>query len=349
MMRGLKILTSMMKKFNIAAPDGAIREALQHKLDALAKAKGALGRLEELARRIGTVQQSLQPTLQHPSIVVFAGDHGIVEESVSGCDGGSATQQVNDIVQGRAAVSVLARAHAIRLRVVDAGLKTPSTVTDETVLQAKSVRRATRNFMDSAAITPDEWEQALAAGAATAEACRAEACNVLGVGCVGAGSTSAAAVWLHLMAQVPLEGCVGAGYGLGSAGVRRKVHVLREAVDSCRGEQSVEEVMRRFGGYEMVMAVGAVLQAASQGMIVLFDGFVMGCVVLAAARVEPSVLDYCIYCSDDGDPSNDLLIHKLGMQPLLSLGIRQGAATGTATAYPLIESAVQLFDEMGTR
>lgn len=72
-----------MKTFHIELPDLQIREALIDKINNLTKPKGSLGVLEELALQIGLIQQTLSPTLRHPHNILFAADHGIVEEGVS--------------------------------------------------------------------------------------------------------------------------------------------------------------------------------------------------------------------------------------------------------------------------
>ena len=55
--------------------------------------------------------------------------------------------------------------------------------------------------------------------------------------------------------------------------------------------------MRWFGGYEMVMAVGAMLQAAELGMVILVDGFIMTNCMLAASKLYPEVLNYAVFCA----------------------------------------------------
>ena len=72
-----------MKPFNIKPVNSAIALQLQHKVDTKTKPLGALGKLEKIAIQIGSIQQTLEPKLTKPTIIVFAGDHGIVKEGVS--------------------------------------------------------------------------------------------------------------------------------------------------------------------------------------------------------------------------------------------------------------------------
>ena len=69
--------------FNIKKPSGEICPAIKNKIDCLTKPLGSLGRLESLALKIGTIQQTLSPTLRNPHNILFAADHGVIEEGVS--------------------------------------------------------------------------------------------------------------------------------------------------------------------------------------------------------------------------------------------------------------------------
>ena len=53
----------------------------------------------------------------------------------------------------------------------------------------------------------------------------------------------------------------------------------------------VLEIMRWFGGYEMVMAVGGMLRASELHMTVLVDGFIMTNCILAARELYPAVVE----------------------------------------------------------
>ena len=104
--------------------------------------------------------------------------------------------------------------------------------------------------------------------------------------------------------------------------------------------------MAEYGGFEMVMAAGGMLRAAERNMIILVDGFIMTNCILAASRLHPEVLDYAVF-GHQGDESG----HKLGLdwlqaRPLLNLGLRLGEGSGAVCAYPILESAVRMLNEM---
>ena len=122
---------------------------------------------------------------------------------------------------------------------------------------------------------------------------------------------------------IPLEQCVGAGSGLDSAGIRHKYEVLKQSMENYKGDGSPRDIIRYFGGLEMVMAIGAMLQAAELKMIILVDGFIMTNCLLAAARLYPEVTDYAIFghCGDESG-------HKLVLDACMPSAAESGAAFG---------------------
>ena len=97
------------------------REAVQAHLDSLTKPPGSLGRLEYLAARLCRIQQTLRPSTRPRRVVLFAADHGVVEEGVTAWGAEVTALMVRNIVCGGAASSVLARATGTGLRLVDVG------------------------------------------------------------------------------------------------------------------------------------------------------------------------------------------------------------------------------------
>jgi nicotinate-nucleotide--dimethylbenzimidazole phosphoribosyltransferase len=336
-----------MKHFRIHSPEETIRGKLQDRIDNLAKPRGALGRLEELALQAGMIRQTLSPRLNRPHHILFAADHGITEENVSVSPREVTRQQCIHFLKGSGGgINFLCRQHGFTLEVVDAGVDydfPPGIgITD------MKVRRGTRNFAHEAAMTAEEMELCIERGAAVVRRVSGSGCNVISFGEMGIGNTSPSSLWMTCLTDIPLQQCVGAGAGLDSDGVRHKYRTLEKALGNYRGDRSATDVMRCFGGYEMVMAVGAMLQAAELKMIILIDGFIMTNCILAASHLYPEVLPYAVFghCSDEAGHS--LLLQALNAYPLLNLGMRLGEGTGAVCAYPLLESAVRMINEMNS-
>ena len=335
-------------EFDIQRPDPAIRPALQAKIDDLTKPKGSLGRLEELALQVGLIQQTLSPELRHPQNIVFAADHGIVDEGVSIAPKEVTWQQVCHFTHphGTGGVNFLCRQHGFTLKVVDAGVDY-DLPRDRGIIDLK-VGRGTRNFLHGPAMTEAEMEQCLAGGASVVRQCFEEGSNVLSFGEMGIGNTSPSSIWMSCFTGIPLAECVGAGSGLDSAGIRHKYEVLSRAMANYRGDGSPRDIIRWFGGFEMVMAVGAMLQAASLRMVILVDGFIMTNCMLAASRLYPEVLDYAVFGHCGDESGHKKVLDALGAKPLLSLGLRLGEGTGAICAYPILDSAIRMINHTDT-
>ena len=333
-----------MKTFHISRPNEAIRPALIDKINNLTKPKGSLGTLESLALQIGLIQQTLTPTLQHPQNIIFAADHGIVEEGVSLSPIEITWQQISNFLHGGAGVNFLCRQHGFTLKIVDAGVDYDLPY-EKGIINMK-VRKGTRSYLHEAAMTEEEMELCLERGAEVVRRCHEEGSNILSFGEMGIGNTSSSSMWMTCFTDIPLKECVGAGSGLDNAGIRHKYEILKQALDNYRGDGSPRDIIRHFGGLEMVMAIGAMLQAAELKMIILVDGFIMTNCILAAGKLHPEVLDYAIFGHCGDESGHKLLLEKLNANPLLHLGLRLGEGTGAICAYPIVVSAVRMINEM---
>ncbi|MDR0749588.1 MAG: nicotinate-nucleotide--dimethylbenzimidazole phosphoribosyltransferase [Tannerellaceae bacterium] len=333
-----------MTVFHIASPDTGIACELQQKIDNLAKPRGALGALETVAMQIGLIQQTLSPSLRKPVNIIFAADHGIADEKVSKSPKEVTRQMISNFLDGGAGVCFLARQHGFGLKVVDAGVDYD--FPPGLGIIHRKIRKGTRNFLHEAAMTADEMERAIRYGADIVTECCREGSNIISFGEMGIGNTAASSMWMACLADIPLAACVGAGSGLDGEGVRHKRQALQAALDNYDGNRSVWDVMRYFGGYEMVMAVGGMLRAAELKMAILVDGFIMTNCVLAASRLYPDVLPYCIYGHCGDESGHRTLLEALRATPLLHLGLRLGEGTGAICAYPLVSSAVRMINEM---
>lgn len=319
--------------------------AVTDKIDNLTKPKGSLGRLEELARRICLIQQTLTPELHEPHNVLFAADHGVIEECVSVSPKEVTWQQLGHFSKGGAGINFLCEQHGFRLVLVDAGVDYDIPA-GHGIIDMK-VRKSTRNFLHGPAMTADEFDLCLERGVTVIdEIRRTTRCNIVSFGEMGSGNTSSSSMWMHLFTGIPLDRCIGAGAGLDTAGIRHKYDVLSRSLAAYSGDASVESRMAWFGGYEMVMAVGAMLRAAELGMIIIVDGFIMTSCILAASKLCPAVLDYAVFGHQGDESGHKLMLEALGVKALLHLDLRLGEGSGAVCAYPIIESAVRMINRM---
>ena len=340
-----------MKTFHIEAPDRAIQSAIQAKIDNLNKPKGSLGRLEELALQIALVQQTLSPELRHPCHLLLGGDHGIEREGVSVSPREVTWQQMQNFTRGGGGVNMFCRQHHFDLRIVDTGID--HDLSDYPTIINKKIARGTKDFLYEPAMSEDEFNQAIQTGCDLVDDCRQAGSNIVCIGEMGIGNTSPSSIWLSLFCDIPLDECIGAGSGLNSAGIEHKKRVLGEAVKRYREweehqgkpDATVGE-LRYFGGFEMITAIGAMLRAAEQKMLVLVDGFIMTACALGACLLYPDAQSYMIFGHCGDESAHRQMLDVLGARPLLNLGLRLGEGTGALCAYPIIESAVRMINEM---
>lgn len=337
-----------MRTYNIHKPDAALLDAIRHKIDNLNKPKGSLGRLEDLAMQICLIQQTLTPKLNNPCHLLFGGDHGIENEKVSISPREITWQQMLNFAKGGGGVNMFCRQHGFKLYLVDVGVDYDLSNCHE--IYNRKIAPGTANFIDGPAMSEEQYRQALDVGAEFVDKCHADGCNIVCVGEMGIANTSPSSVWMSLLGDIPLDECIGAGAGLDNAGIRHKSDVLNRAVDrfiyTTGGKADTDTLIRYFGGFEMVSAVGAMLRAAELGLIVLVDGFIMTACALAAVRLYPEAKEYMIFGHVGDENGHRRLLDLLGAQPLLNLGLRLGEGTGALCAYPIVESAVRMINEM---
>lgn len=334
----------------ITPTDKTLAPLLQEKIDNLNKPKGSLGRLETLALQVGLIQNSLSPQLLHPCHILFGADHGIEREGVSASPREVTWQQMINYGRGGGGVNMFCRQHGFSLRVVDVGVDYDFDLEMQPHIIPRKLGRGTDNFRYGPAMTMETYQKALAVGAEQVDLCFAEGCNVLSLGEMGIANTSPSSLLMHLFLDIPLRDCVGAGSGLNANGILHKYEVLKESLERYNqlyaGKGDASSVLSYFAGFEMVAAVGAMLRAAEHRMVVLVDGFIMTACMLAASRLDANVLDYAIFGHQGDEGGHKLMLQKMNVEPILHLGLRLGEGTGAICAYPILQSAVNMINEM---
>jgi nicotinate-nucleotide--dimethylbenzimidazole phosphoribosyltransferase len=309
----------------------ALSQSLAAAINNKTKPLGSLGRLEPLATQLGLIQQTTQVTIDQPAILVFAADHGVVAEGISAYPQDVTWQMVENFLANGAAINVFARQNGCALRVIDAGVNHEFSV--RAGLLDRKVANGTRNFAVQPAMSAQDCATALEHGMALA---RDLPGNVVGFGEMGIGNTTSAAALMHKLTGQPAAACVGAGTGLTPDGIRHKENVVAAAVAHHASVHQPLDVLATFGGFEIAMMAGAMLQAAHLRKVLLIDGFIVTSALLVAARLQPAILDYCVFAHCSGEHGHALLLEQLGARPLLDLGLR------------LLHAAANFLSEMAT-
>ena len=327
----------------ISTHNVALSASLDAAINNKTKPLGSLGVLEGIAKTIGLIQETVRPELMNPTIMVFAADHGVVAENISAYPQSVTWQMVENFLAQGAAINVFARQNRCALQVIDAGVNHDFGLRDGLV--NRKVGPGTRNFAYEPAMTTEECVTAMQHGMALVESLQ---CNVIGFGEMGIGNTTAAAALMHKLTGIPVSNCVGAGTGLPTEGILHKQHVIEKAAAFHANVSEPMDVLATFGGFEIAMIVGAMLKAAQLRMILLIDGFIITSALLVAAKLQPAILDYCVFSHCSNENGHRKMLDFLGARPLLQLDLRLGEGTGCALALPLLQAAVNFMNEMAT-
>lgn len=336
-----------MRCFKIEKPDESLRDAIKDKIDNLNKPKGSLGLLETLAEQICLIQQTLTPTLQHPCHLLFGGDHGIEREGVSVSPRDVTWQQMINFTRGGGGVNMFCRQHGFTLYIIDMGVD--HDLTAYTDILNRKIAHGTKNFLYEPAMTEAQFNQAIETGCELVDRCHQDGCDIICMGEMGIANTSPSSIWMHLFGNIPLDECIGAGAGLNNPGLQHKREVLHKAVAHYIAHSDKEnklEPLLYFAGFEMAGAIGAMLRAAELKMTVMVDGFIMSACMLAASQLYPEVLRYAVFGHCGDESGHKRMLGLMHATPLLQLGMRLGEGTGALCAYPIIESAVRMVNEM---
>ncbi|MFG5777923.1 nicotinate-nucleotide--dimethylbenzimidazole phosphoribosyltransferase [Comamonas sp. J-3] len=342
---------------SIAAIDDApFAQRVQQRIDHKTKPLGSLGVLEQVALRLACILGSEEPVLQEPQMLVFAADHGLAAQGVSAYPVDVTWQMVENFLAGGAAVSVLARQNGIALNVVDCGVakdfapreqdpehKLPPA--GEPRLWRRKIAYGSADCSQGAAMSAEQCAIALRNGMALVQQLPG---NALLLGEMGIGNTSAASLLLARLCNEPIEAVTGAGTGLNAEGLARKIEVLRRVLALHAGAQEPLAVLCAMGGLEIATMVGAVLQAAAERRVIVVDGFITTAAVLVASRLQPHVLQRCVYAHRSGEPGHTRMLAHLQAQPLLDWQLRLGEGSGAALAWPLLQSACTMLRDMAS-
>ena len=327
-------------------PDRAAAAAARDRLDALVKPAGSLGALEPLIERWAAIAGAAPPARIRAGVLVCAADHGHVAHGTSLFDAEVSAQVAAAAARGETAAGVLARRGDHVLLVADVGLRGP---TPDGVRDAK-VAEGTADMLRGPALTAEQVEAALRAGAAlAAELCDAGV-DCLALGEIGIGNTTTTAALVSALTGAPAERTVGRGTGLDAAGLERKREAVRKALEQSPDARrpTSDAALQSVGGLELAALAGAAAEAARRRVPVLLDGYATGAAALAATLRAPAVGEALIASHRSAEPGHALVLEQLGLEPVLDLRLRLGEASGALLALPVIEAAGALHRDMGT-
>ena len=315
----------------------------------LTKPAGSLGELETIAEQFAAWQDTTHPALDNIMIRVFAGDHGVCAQKVSAFPQEVTMQMVMNFLHGGAAISVLSDAVKADFAVVTMGLTHPLPITTSPQLIQHDIAKGTADFSQTSAMTNQQMQQALLAGKTVVQSQHhaSKPIQLFIGGEMGIGNTtSASAIYAALLNISPIDAS-GPGTGVDKAGVLHKANIIEQAL-ALHQLKSTEDALQKLGGFEIAALVGAYISAAQQGIPSLVDGFICTAAALIATQLNPSCRDWFMFAHQSAEPAHALALNALNAKPLLNIGMRLGEGSGSATAIPLLQTALTLHNKMAT-
>ncbi len=318
------------------------------KLDSLTKPPGSLGRLEEIAAKIVSIREQESPGCSNKAVYVFAADHGVTEQGVSAYPKAVTQQMVRNFLANGAAINVFARCAGAEVIVVDVGVD--ADFDSHPSLVDKKIRHGTCNMALGPAMTESEASAAVEVGRTLAQEARLQNRDLIAVGEMGIGNTTAAAAITAALSRKPMAEVTGWGTGVSPQALIHKRHVIERAisVNGLDKNSSPLHVLQKVGGLEVAAMTGMVLEASEQRIPVVIDGFISTAAAALAYAVEPKVKDILFAGHISEEPGHQVLLEYVGLDPILSLGMRLGEGTGAVLAMMVIEAAIRMFNEMAT-
>jgi nicotinate-nucleotide--dimethylbenzimidazole phosphoribosyltransferase len=294
----------------------------------LTKPTGALGRLEHLVAWLGAWQGKGSPSLDRPLVCVFAGSHGVTARGVSAYPDAVNRQMLENFAAGGAAINQICAAYGLGFKVFDLAIDMPTG--DITVGPA---------FDEKACVATMAFGmEAVAAGT-----------DCLAVGEMGIGNTTIAAAIYAALFGGEAAHWVGRGTGVDAAGIGRKVAAVEAALAHHAGHlDDPLEVLARLGGREIAAMAGAILAARLQRVPVVLDGYVATAAAAILHAIDPAALDHCLAGHVSAEGAHADVLERLGLVPLLALGMRLGEGSGAAMALGLLKGALACHRDMAT-
>jgi len=331
----------------IGPGDADLQAQAQSLLDQKTKPLGSLGRLEEFARRFVAIRGDLTPDTSRKIIYTFAGDHGVVEEGVSAFPREVTPQMVYNFLRGGAGVNVLARHAGVEVRVVDIGVDHYFGLVPGLI--CRKVARGTKNFTKGPAMSREEAVCAVEMGIDIARQAAEEGIAMVGTGEMGIGNTTPSSAIIAAFSGKPVREVTHRGTGIDDAALENKIRVIEQGLAVNRPDPADPlDVLAKVGGLEIAGIAGLVLGCAAHRVPVVIDGFISTAGALVATEMNPHVRDYLFAAHQSVEIGHRFMLERIGLVPILDLGMRLGEGTGAALAMMLIEAGVKILKEMAT-
>lgn len=320
--------------------DEQYKKRAKNYCDKLAVPPGALGQLAEVYERLYAIGKG-QVDIDKPGVLVYVSDNGICEAGVSNNPVSTTYQVAENMLVGKASISLLAKKTNSEFRIIDLGCLTDlSSGTD------LKISHGTKNFKEEPAMTREQAGQALLAGIKQAEEKINQGWNVVGTGEMGVGNTTTSAAVIAAILEQQVEDTIGLGAGLNPEGRLRKEKVIKEAIEKHQPFTDGLDIASKVGGYDILAIAGTFLACAKNKVPCVIDGVISIAGLLIAKTIAPNVIDYAFASHISMEPGYQIAMQSLSLQPVFYFDMRLGEGSGCPFLFQLMETAQFLIENM---
>lgn len=324
------------------ASEKAMEQAWAHWND-LALPLHSLGRMQDTVVRIAGMMRTPQVTLGKKALVVMCADNGVVEEGVTQSGQEVTLIVAENFLQEKATAAILCKKAGADIFPVDIGIAADSKIIN------RKIAYGTKNMAKEPAMTRQEVKKALEVGIAMAEELKGKGYGIIATGEMGIGNTTTSSAVTSVLLEEDPEKVTGRGAGLTSAGLEKKIEVIRKAIQLHQPEkEDVLDVLAKVGGLDIAGMAGIFIGGAALGIPVVADGFISCVAALCAVRMCPAVRDYVITSHKSKEPATVMILEALGIPVFLDCDMCLGEGSGAVAIYPLLDMAMAVYNSMST-
>ena len=325
------------------------RELAQYRWDHVAKPLRSLGRLEEMIVQIAGIQQTADVCLSKRCVLVFCGDHGVVEEGVTQSGQEVTALVAKSIAERTANVNLMASAAQADVFAVDMGMAqdVPGTI------RLKNAY-GTENMAKGPAMTRSQAEAAVRSGIDLVGQMKEKGYRLIATGEMGIGNTTASTALACALLGLEPGDIVGRGAGLSDSGLTRKQNAIERALFINHPDpHDPMDMLAKVGGYEIAGMVGAFLGGMRYRVPVVIDGVISAVAALTAVRICPECRKFMLPSHMSREPAMVKIVQELGLDPIIHADMALGEGTGAVALFPLLDMAHRVyagehtFDDLG--
>ena len=346
----LKLLISCCRSF-----DRKAEEACRHRWDSIGKPIDGLGLLEVMTARIAGMTGDPEVRLRKKAVAVMCGDHGVVAEGVTQTGQEITALVAENIAAGTSSVCLMAQVAGADVFAADIGIAceygnkwkiTPEESVLKKMLPAgrrrflpspfrddwrkagspgKKVAAGTGNLSREPAMTREQAALAVCRGIEAAAELKEQGYDIIVTGAMGIGNTTAASAAACCLCGRKPEEATGRGAGLTREGLKRKISVVKGALEIHRPDpEDALDVLSKVGGFDLAGMTGLFLGGALCGIPVVIDGVISAASAALACRLNPGCRDFMLASHQGKEPAMEHLLKITGQEPVIRAGLALG-------------------------